>query len=261
MARFLHSLDPLTLSATFFGTMVSVFFLAVAIRGRLERLGRVKSDVGNLGAIEGALLGLFALILGFSFSMAAGRFDARRASIVHEANTISTALMRADLFEPPIRESLRGEFQRYLELRIAYFEAGADWSAIDSAFSAADEPISKMWQTVGELQRNGKSTEAARLMLPALNEMADAKTSRDAALRATVPESILWVLLVLGVLSSFLIGIGQLATLLSRSIGVVFTMMVAVSVYLIIDLDQPRKGSISLNRSHQKILEIQRALD
>src|ERR1700722_11173088 len=49
------------------------------------------------GAMEAAVFSLLGLLLAFSFSGAASRFEARRQLIVQEANTITTAYQRVDL--------------------------------------------------------------------------------------------------------------------------------------------------------------------
>ena len=45
------------------------------------------------------MLGLLALLLGFTFSMAVDRFDARRAVVLEEANAIGTAYLRTQVLD------------------------------------------------------------------------------------------------------------------------------------------------------------------
>jgi hypothetical protein len=52
-------------------------------------------------AVKGAVAGLAALLLAFSFSLAAGRYDQRNTLVVREANSIRNAWLRADLLEEP----------------------------------------------------------------------------------------------------------------------------------------------------------------
>src|ERR1700675_930574 len=57
----------------------------------------------GVGAIDGAVFGLLGLLVAFTFSGAASRFDARRQLVVEEANAIGTAYLRIDWLpnEPP----------------------------------------------------------------------------------------------------------------------------------------------------------------
>ena len=64
---------------------------------------------------EGALLGLLALLLGFTFSMSSSRYDTCRQIIVEEANDIGTAILRADLYPDSIRNLFRADFKIMLK--------------------------------------------------------------------------------------------------------------------------------------------------
>ncbi len=80
----------------------------------------------GMGSMESSMLGLMALLLGFTFSMAISKFDTRRQIIIEEANDIGTAVLRADLFPDSIRSLLRADFKEYVEARISYYDAGVD---------------------------------------------------------------------------------------------------------------------------------------
>ena len=50
-------------------------------------------SIAGLGAIEGAVFGLMGLLIAFTFSGAASRFEARRQLILQETNAIGTAYL------------------------------------------------------------------------------------------------------------------------------------------------------------------------
>ena len=52
---------------------------------------------GNRILVESAIYGLLGLLIAFTVSGAANRFDARRTLTVQEANAIGTAYLRLDL--------------------------------------------------------------------------------------------------------------------------------------------------------------------
>src|SRR5689334_19714245 len=54
-----------------------------------------------VGAMVASILGLVALVLGFTFSLAASRFDARRMAVLEEANAIGTCHLRSRLLPEP----------------------------------------------------------------------------------------------------------------------------------------------------------------
>ena len=72
--------------------------------------GRRKSGENSSlsGAIDSAIFGLFSLLVAFTFSGAAERYDHRRQLIAEETNNIGTAWLRVDLLSTsdqlPVRE-------------------------------------------------------------------------------------------------------------------------------------------------------------
>lgn len=78
-------------------------FLVLAISAWIgaSRFKRLRSQVTesreDFGVIQGATLTLLALLIGFTFSMAVGRYDQRKNYEEDEANAIGTAYVRADL--------------------------------------------------------------------------------------------------------------------------------------------------------------------
>ena len=57
------------------------------------------------GVLQGALLGVVALLLAFGLSLAVSRYEDRRANVVHEANAIGTTYLRAQTLAEPMRSS------------------------------------------------------------------------------------------------------------------------------------------------------------
>jgi hypothetical protein len=77
-------------------------------------------DKGQAGAgvIDGAVFALFGLLVAFTFSGAASRFDSRRQLVVEEANDIGTAYLRTDLLPAETQPALRESFRKYLDSRL-----------------------------------------------------------------------------------------------------------------------------------------------
>ena len=82
-----------------------------------------------MGSVEGAVYGLLGLLIAFSFSGAASRFEARRDLIVQEANAIGTAYLRLDLLPDEARDGLREKFRRYLDTRLSAYRKMPDIEA------------------------------------------------------------------------------------------------------------------------------------
>jgi hypothetical protein len=67
----------------------------------------IKRRQGQVGTLEGGLLGLLGLLLGFTFAMAVTRYDARKQLVLDEANAIGTTWLRAALLSPKMCEDVR----------------------------------------------------------------------------------------------------------------------------------------------------------
>ena len=94
-------LSSLELGLLVFGIVLGTTLLGVFLGRRL----RAHADALRepLGVLQAALLGLVALILAFGLTMAVGRYDARRAAVVDDANAIGTTYLRAQTLREPIR--------------------------------------------------------------------------------------------------------------------------------------------------------------
>jgi hypothetical protein len=124
----------LSIAGALFTGLLGAFHLSYWVGSRAAAPGGV--DAGPLGTIQGAVLGLLGLLLGFSFAGAAGRFIERQDVIVSEANAIGTAYLRADLLDEPFRGELRTALRDYTASRVAIFEAQGHGS---EGFARAEE--------------------------------------------------------------------------------------------------------------------------
>jgi hypothetical protein len=219
-----------------------------------------KTDEGEergLGTMEGALLAVFGLLLAFSFSMAGDRFELRRELLVQEANAIGTAILRADLYAEPERAAFRQDFQRYLDVRIEFYNAGADRAKIRDALARGGRIQSALWARAASLSRDPTNFVASTQMVPALNAMFDAGSSRLAALRTRVPESITWLLFGLAAACSCMIGYGAGLAAKFDWIGAIgFSLLTVAVIFVTLDLDRPRRGLIRLDTSEESILDL-----
>src|SRR5581483_2380352 len=70
-------------------------------------------------AVEGSVFGLMALLVAFTFSSAATRYETRRELTIQEAAAIATAWRSLGLLPPSREACLRDEFRRYIDVRLA----------------------------------------------------------------------------------------------------------------------------------------------
>jgi hypothetical protein len=211
---------------------------------RLKREG--DTVFGGIGSLDGAVLGLLGLLVAFSFSGAASRFDARRQLVVQEANAIGTAYLRVDLLAAPAQPAVRASFRRYLDSRLEVYRRLPDVEAARDELRRSADLQAQLWAlAVAACGQAGSSSDACRLLLPALNEMIDITTTRTGAAGIHPPRVIFAMLVVTALTSALLAGYGLAAGRTRKSLHMVaFAAVIAVAVYVIVDLEYPRLGLI-----------------
>ena len=109
----------------FFGMLI---LLEIGRRlGVRRRPKESEGERGSLGTIEGAVFALFGLMVAFTFSGAASRFNEKRMLIAEEANTIETAYLRLHLVPQEAQPALQELFRRICGLSIGDLSQAAKY--------------------------------------------------------------------------------------------------------------------------------------
>lgn len=224
--------------------------------GLRARAGDAAAHEG-LGTLEAAFFALLGLLLGFAFAGATSRLDARRQLIVQEANAIGTAYLRLDLLPPARQAELRSLFRDYLEARLLAYTPGGDREAADRRLAEAAGLQSRIWTAVVAAAADDPTQNATRMVLPAVNDMIDVTTTRSVAARTGLPSPVLALLLVVALLSALAAGYGM-AERRRRSLlhAVLYAAAVACTVYVVLDLDNPRVGFIRLDATDRILQDL-----
>src|SRR4029077_3828946 len=137
---------------------LSVFFVGVAIVLLASEIGwqlgtRTKPAGmgGNISAVEQSLLGLLALIVGFTFLMALTRFEARREAVLNEANAIGTTALRARLLPEPYRAETLKLLREYVQIRVDVARSGKSLAEQTTALDRSNTLQESLWQHAKEI--------------------------------------------------------------------------------------------------------------
>ncbi|RZA33637.1 MAG: hypothetical protein EOP92_19865 [Lysobacteraceae bacterium] len=154
--------------------------------GRRIGIRSIRKYPGGLakgtGAAEAAVFGLLGLLIAFTFSGAASRFEARRHLIVAEANAISTAYLRMDLMPTEAQPALRALFREYAQVRHSAYRDAHDRDVTGSRLARTAKLQDRIWRQVMSICRQpGTPSHVSILALPALNEMIDITSTRMGA--------------------------------------------------------------------------------
>lgn len=243
--------------------MLSLVFLEVGRRLGAAQLAK-DPDKGlrGTGTVEGVVFGLLGLLLAFTFSGAAARFDARRHLVVEEANAIGTAYLRVDMLAEDAQPRVRELFRRYLDSRIDSYKNSRDRESFKVALDETAVIQAELWSVAGEAVRSpGALAQSSMLLLPALNQMFDIATTRYAAMFIHAP-AIVFVMLALLVLGGALLAGFGMADSRRRSWlhMAAFAVIVPAAVFVIIDFEFPRLGTITVEHMDQLLAELRQTM-
>lgn len=214
------------------------------------------------GAIDGAVFGLLGLLIAFTFSGAAARFDTRRQMIVAEANAIGTAWLRLALLPAAAQPPLREKFREYLDARLAVFQKIPDMAAVRTELTRAGALQNDIWTQAVVACRDSGSQPATMLLLPALNEMFDMATSRTAGAIQHPPMIVYCMLGLLLLAASLLAGYGLgVGKVRSWFHGLAFVLVMALTVYVIVDFEFPRVGIIRIHHFEQALMDLRQSMN
>jgi hypothetical protein len=238
-----------------------VGMLVLLEMGRRLGLRRIVLDSDSaragFGVVEGAIFALMGLLIAFTFSGAASRFDMRRHLVVEEANAIGTAYLRLDLLPASTQMPLRQRFRQYVEARLDTYRKLPDIVAAKQAMVQATQLQGQIWsQALAACQEAPQP--ATMLLLPALNAMIDITTTRSVATQIHPPQVIFVMLCVLALASSLLAGYGMAGGRPSSYWihMLVFAVIMALTVYVILDLEYPRLGLIRVDAVDQVLVDL-----
>jgi hypothetical protein len=238
-----YSLSSWQLALVLFVVIVGTTALgAFAGRAMRERSGHLREPVGTL---QGALLGLVALLLAFGLTMAVGRYESRRAAVVAESNAIGTTYLRAQTLAEPVRSQSLELLKQYTDTSIRLSAAVPESPRARAAVADGSRLQRRLWSLAGQSLTGAPTASAPRLYVDSLNEMIDMQTVRVASLNNRVPRAVLF-LEVVG--ASLALGLLAFYLALSRGVSTVVIAAAMVTLVLLVtfDLDRPTRGLITV---------------
>lgn len=214
----------------------------------------------DLAALQASLLGLTALVLSFTFFIAASRFEARKELVIEESNAIGTTYLRALLVAEPQQREVVGLLRAYADAQIAFAEARTDVDSLGTANSTIARLQMRLWSVAIAMSRQDTRSVPTGLFVQSLNNMIDLHEKRIQALENRLPTAVIYLVFALILVTFGLVGYGRGIT--SRrnivSTGIVALLIVCVLI-TILDMDRPRRGLIRVSQSSmvrlQEILE------
>lgn len=253
------SLLPNTWVAFTLPVLVTLASAEVGFRlGLRTHRARDEQRKANIGGVQGAILGLLGLLLGFTFALSTARYEARRALVLQEANAIGTTYLRASLLPEahvaPVQELLR----EYVRLRVEFYRKFTEPAVFREALARSAEIQRRLWQHAVEAAREAP-TPITATFVTTLNETIDSEAARVTEAAAHIPSAVWVLVLVVASLgcftTSYLSGAEGARSAFS---SVELPMMIAVVMVLIFDIANPHKGFIGI--SQQPMIDLQSSI-
>jgi hypothetical protein len=256
MREIMYDINSVLIASALFVSMA----LAIEAGYRLGfrfRASSNDSSKAHVNSIQASLLGILALLLGFTFSLSLQRYDSRSAAVVEEANAIGTAYLRAALLPASVREDVRHGLRDYLALRIRAASVALDRPADREALLAETSASqAALWQQASRAAAEEPNPVTTGLFIQALNGMLDAQGTREAALNRHVPELVLFLLYGTFLLTGGIVGFAAgVANHRPSLVSYVMVGLIVLLVFIIIDLDRPRRGLIEV--SQKSLVDLQ----
>jgi hypothetical protein len=260
MSELLYRQSSFLISGLLLVSMVVAIEVGYRI-GRTVNKSANESTKAHVSAIQASLLGVLALLLGFTFSLALQRFDSRSEAVVEEANAIGTAYLRAHLLPISVRSDVKKLLQSYVNLRV---QAGAISIANEAEHRAilakTDQVKDTLWDYARLAAEEDGNPVRTGLFIQSLNEAIDSFGRRYAELTRHVPEVVLLLLYGTFVITGGVVGYATgFAGHRPSVVTYIFITLIVILTFIIIDLDRPRRGLIKVDQ--RSLVELKKAID
>jgi hypothetical protein len=228
--------------------------------GARQRARIMEGGGAGIGAVEAAIFGLLGLLIAFTFQGASARFDGRRELIVQEANNVGTAWLRIDLLPASTQPVTRELFRKYLDSRLETYRKIPDMVAVKAEQDRTAELQNEIWRIAMAGQKEGGQVVVVGL-LPALNEMFDIVTTRTMAMKTHPPAIVFVMLALMACAAAFMAGHGMSGSKERSWVHIVgFAVILAVTVFVIVDMEYPRLGFIRVDSFDQLLVDLRQSM-
>lgn len=194
------------------------------------------------GYIVSAVLGLMALLLGFTFSLAVDRYDARRVRVLESANAVGTAYLQTQLLGEPHRTRISRIMMSYVDNVIVLAKA-SDRSTQLRLLARDDELLTELWQATAPAFDSIRGLDFSSTYVSSINNLIDMDSARRATRMARVPTEVFVLLFCYFIVTAGVLGYVLTGNKGRLSAGFLLLLMV-LSLLMVMDIDRPATGGV-----------------
>jgi hypothetical protein len=221
---------------------------------RYEARGN-NSDINTLAS---SALGLLALLIAFSFSMALSRYETRRDLVLKEANAIGSTANFALMLPPSEQGAILNMLREYATVRMA-LSGPHDSSSMKRDVARSLDLQARLWRQATAAAAAEPQSLPVYSFVSSLNEMNNVHESRLTALRNQVPVVVVLMLVGSAMVAMGFTGYNAGVSGARRHIAdLIMSVMIATLIVLVMDLDRPYRGLIRV--SEQALVDVAKSL-
>jgi hypothetical protein len=235
----------------FFVIVLLLLWLATSMGAVLQKRRPMQPEErDDFAQVVTATLTLLGLIIGFTFSMAIGRYDQRKNYEEAEANAIGTEYVRADLLPAANAAAIHQSLVSYADQRMLFYIT-RDTHELDKINADTAALQSRLWSEV-QGPATAQPTPVMALVVSGMNDVLNSQGYTQAAWWNRIPTEA-WILLaVIAAMAHVLIGYG--ARHARSPLVKIMPIAIALSLFLIGDNDSPRGGLIRVRPQNLEAL-------
>ncbi len=247
-----------------FAATILVVLVAIEVGYRLGYARNRRSEdekESPVSAMAGAILGLAAFMLAFTFGIVSERHAAKRALVREEAIAIRTAWHRSDFLPEADRAQAAEWLRKYVDARVSFAQGGSlERSRVDSLLAETEQLQSSLWSMAVANARKDMNSDVAALYIDSLNEINGIHATRVAvSLQARVPSEIWLVLYCISALGMVSVGYQTGIAASKRSLAwPILALSFALAFALIAALDRPDSGILKVTQ--QPLIDLRDAM-
>lgn len=232
--------------------LLSLFWIGSSVKSAIRKQKmKSRGDAGGnmeVNTVLAASMGLLALLIGFTFSLALGRYETCRDLIVQEAAAVRMVALRAVNLPPAERGAMIRLSADYAQSRIAFTQTDLDATELRKTHAVSTAIQQRMWEVALRVAERTDTGFVGRWTMDGIANLVRISEERKAAALEHIPARVLSLLTVLAGVVAGIFGYAFAAAAYAhRTLRRVFEGLVALSITGILDLDRPRSGGIQVS--------------
>jgi len=257
----LHQQDSWVLTLALMAAML-VFTEIGYLAGQRRHSCTGDTGRGHFNAVQASMLGLLALLLGFTFNMSNVRYETRRQLVQEDANVLAAMELRSRFLPDPCGTQFRQLLRQYVAILadVAALKLGPTDDELARRTAQGQVLHRGMCELVRAEIQNGHVTKPLEDLVSLLSDAIAIHQKRVNAYEGRVPDVILMLLFGTAATASTAVGysggLGKHRGLLAAAM---LTLLVGGTVYTILDLDQPRRGLMQIEQT--PVVRVKQYLD